>query len=131
MLDEEPGLVHRHSPDGWGVLHIGARYADPDMLELFLSRGADVNDNINHGRATPLFFSHQRNAEFLLANGADIDARSKNGFTVLHCAAKRGDIALVDLLLAHGACADLQTDGRQSAWALAVRGGHRSVADRL
>ena len=131
MLNEDPRLLHKHSPGGWTVLHIAARYADTEMLTLLVSAGADVNDNRNKERMTPLFFATEEpysNAALLLANGAEIDARGKHGFTVLHYAAKWGYAAFVEFLLAHGARSDIQTDARQTAWALAVRYGHRRVA---
>ena len=134
MLAGDPRLVRKHSPDGWTVLHIAAHYADTEMLTLLVSAGADVNDNRNKQRQTPLFFATVEpysNAALLLANGADVDARGKHGFTVLHYAAKWGYAAFVEFLLAHGARADLQTDARQTAWALAVRNGHRRVAEIL
>ena len=131
MLNEDPRLLHRHSPDGWTVLHIAARYADTEMLALLVSVGADVNDDRNKERKTPLFFAAEEpysNAALLLASGAEIDARAKHGFTVLHYAAKWGYAAFVEFLLAHGARSYIQTDARQTAWALAVRNGHRRVA---
>jgi ankyrin repeat protein len=134
MLTGDPRLLHKHSPDGWTVLHIAARYADTEMLALLIAAGADVNDNRNKQRQTPLFFATEEpysNAALLLANGAGIDARGKHGFTVLHYAAKWGYAGLVEFLLAHGARTDLQTDARQTAWALAVRSGHRRVAEIL
>jgi ankyrin repeat protein len=134
MLTGDPRLLHKHSPDGWTVLHIAARYADTEMLALLIAAGADVNDNRNKQRQTPLFFATEEpysNAALLLANGAGTDARGKHGFTVLHYAAKWGYAGLVEFLLAHGARADLQTDARQTAWALAVRSGHRRVAEIL
>jgi ankyrin repeat protein len=131
MLNEDPRLLHKHSPDGWTVLHIAARYADTEMLTLLVSAGADVNDNRNKKWKTPLFFATEEpysNAVLLLANGAEIDARARHGFTVLHFAAKWGYAAFVEFLLAHGARSDIQTDARQTAWALAVRNGHQRVA---
>ena len=135
MLAATPGLVRRQSPDRWGALHVAARTSSRAMLELLLSAGAEVNDCRNMDRFTPLVFAFVvrslANAELLLEHGADANARNKHGFTVLHYAAREGDASFVELLLAHGACRDPQTDGRHSAWALAVRHGHRDVAALL
>ena len=70
-------------------------------------------------------------AELLLANGANVNSCSKNGYTVLHLAARAGSLKLVELFLAHGASASAQTRGRQTPWAFAVIGGHREVAALL
>jgi len=133
MLNENPSLIRRHSPDGWTALHIAARYAPTETVALLISAGADVN-SLGKRRLTPLFFATEEpynNAELLLAKGADIDARGKHGFTVLHYAAKWGYAKLVAFLLAHGARLDSQTDARQTPWELAVRQGHRSAAALL
>ena len=134
MLKENPDLIRKHSPDRWAAIHIGTRYAGTEMLTLLVSAGADVNDSSNTKGLTPIFFAWKEphdNAELLLTNGADIDARGKHGFTVLHYAAMTGRLAFTQFLLAHGAHSDIQTDGRQTSWALAVRHGHRAVAALL
>ncbi len=133
MLDADPTLARKRSPDGWTALHIAARYAEPETVDLLISAGADVNCPGKRG-LTPLFFATEEpysNAELLLARGADINARGKHGFTVLHYAAKWGYAGLVEILLDHGARPDVQTDARQTPWELAVRQGHRRVAALL
>ncbi|MBY0503347.1 MAG: ankyrin repeat domain-containing protein [Bryobacteraceae bacterium] len=132
MVSKAPRLAKSHSPDRWGAIHLAVQSGSPEMVELLLSAGADVNDQRNPHALTPLFFAvDDIVAELLLTRGAEINIRSKNGFTALHCAAEKGNLNRVHFLLAHGAQPDLQTDGRQTAWALAVRRGHRAVADRL
>lgn len=134
MIDSDSALIHKNAPDGFAALHIASRYADPEMLGLFLSLGADINDSRNKSRLTPLFFAFPKpyaNAEFLLASGANIDARAKHGFTTLHYAAKSGNENWVEFLLAHGASKDVQTDARQTPWSLAVRQRHDAIARLL
>jgi ankyrin repeat protein len=131
MLEQSPHLAISHSPDRWGAIHIASRDSDTRMIELLLSFGATVDDTSNSNKLTPLYFARNENAELLLAKGADINAPSKNGFTILHYAAQRGEVPFVQFLLDHGARPDVQTDGRQTPWALAVRRGHRSVAALL
>ena len=131
MLENDPTLRHKHSPSGLGLLHIASRHAETEIVPLLLSWGADVHDNRNKQRYTPLFFASLTNAELLLAKGADINARAKHGFTVLHQAAKAGDREWTKFLIKHGARIDLQTDGRQTPWAFAVRRGHRDIAALL
>ncbi|MCC6233868.1 MAG: ankyrin repeat domain-containing protein [Verrucomicrobiales bacterium] len=131
MLDQDPLLIRKRAAEGgWTALHIGAGYADGDLLAVLMAAGADVNGRDRKG-FTPLVFATRQpysNAEILLSNGADIDARAKHGLTALHCAAAVGNEEFVRFLVARGADAHLQTDARQTAWALAVRGGHRTVA---
>ena len=42
-------------------------------------------------------------ARYLLAQGANVDARSKAKQTPLHLAAQRGDTAMINILMAHHA----------------------------
>ena len=133
MLAENHLLVRKHSDDGWSALHIAARYATTETIALLISSGADGN-MLGRGGVTPLFFATKEpydNARLLLANGANIDAFKKHGFTTLHCAAAAGNTGFVRFLIAHGANANLQTSARQTAWSLAVRYGHRSVTALL
>lgn len=83
LLAGDCGLVNAYSHDGWTPLHLAAFFGRPDI------------------------------AHIVLANGADVLARSKNEMenTPLHAAVagKRSDIAAV--LLAHGAEANSRQHG--------------------
>ena len=82
------------------------------MCRSLLARGADVNSVIGRDRMTPLLFalkgssaagSSETVAE-LLANGADIEARSRFGSFALHIAASCGaSLDTIRLLLRSGA----------------------------
>ena len=131
MLEKQPSLIRKHSPVQIGCMHIAARYADIEMLRLLIDAGGDVNDCTNPKKMTPLFYAWKEpydRAELLLATGANVNSSSKNGYTVLHLAARAGQMKLVELFLAHGANVNAQTRGRQTPWAFAVIGGHREVA---
>jgi ankyrin repeat protein len=132
MLRERPELTRSRSPGGWTALHYAARYGGGEVIEALLEAGANVNEAHPKERITPLFWAFPlANAELLLARGADVHHRGKRGFTVLHSAAAAGDTARVALLLRHGASRGVQTDARQTPWALAVRYGHREAARLL
>ena len=134
MLASRPHLIRRHSPDRFPAIHFAVRRSSPEMVSLLLAAGADPNDRTSPQRHTPIFWAGRApfaNAALLLNAGADLHARAKHGFTVLHEAAKGGQAAFVEFLLAQGADRNLQTDGRQTPWALAVRFGHHEVARLL
>jgi ankyrin repeat protein len=128
MLANNPNLLRKCSAGGIGLLPIASRSAVTELVPLLLSLGADVNDSRNKKRYTPLFFASVSNAELLLLEGAYINARAKHGFTALHYAAKKGDAEMTKFLVNHGARTDLQTEGRQTAWALAVRLRQKDIA---
>ncbi len=69
----------------------------------------------------------------LLSHGADVGQRGINDYTPLHAAAAQGDLALVDLLLQHGADpnAIARIDDMETPLEVAVRAGHDEVAGRL
>lgn len=83
LLAEDRGLVNSYSSDGWTPLHVAA------------------------------FFSQKEIAEVLLANGADVHARSRNamGNTPLHAAAAASQADVVRVLLAHGADVNARQHG--------------------
>lgn len=71
--------------------------------------------------------------ELLLSRGADVGQRGINDDTPLHLAAAQGDLAMIDLLLRHGADPNEIThiDDMETPLELAERAGHGEAADRL
>ena len=83
LLAGDRGLVNSYSSDGWTPLHVAA------------------------------FFSNKDTVEILLANGADVHARSRNalGNTPLHAAVAARNNDVVPVLLAHGADVNARQHG--------------------
>jgi ankyrin repeat protein len=134
MLNHDPELIHKQSPDRIGCLHVAVRFADYHLVSLLLARGANANDNRNPKKLTPIFMAWadpSNNANLLLQAGANVNAQSKHGFTPLHWAARSGRSEYVRWLLANGANAPAQTSGRQTAWTFAVRYKHHEIASIL
>ena len=103
--------------DGYGSLStplqsaLGAKQSA--VARLLIEAGASV-DKTDRYRRTPL---HQpvdvEIATLLLERGADVHARDKGDDMPLHCACQQGDLALVELLLAHGAQVEAEgSEGR-------------------
>jgi ankyrin repeat protein/N-acetylneuraminic acid mutarotase len=69
--------------------------------------------------------------QFLLANGADVDAKDRSGETPLHDAARGGHKAMLELLLSHKADVQASGDNWQTPLHLAARNGFRSVVEVL
>jgi ankyrin repeat protein len=71
--------------------------------------------------------------ELLLARGSDVQQRGLNDYTPLHWAAGDGDLAMVDLLLAHGADPNEITriDDMETAMEVASVAGHPKIVERL
>ncbi len=69
--------------------------------------------------------------EYLLANGACLDARDKSGQTALHMAAKVGDKEVVKWLLDHGADPAITDEQSQMSWMLALNDNHSDIVELL
>jgi ankyrin repeat protein len=86
-------------------LLFAARSGDVECVRLLLAAGAAVNDQLPNGMSALVLAAHSGNGEaagLLLEKGADPNADSI-GYTALHAAVLRSDVALVKNLLTHGA----------------------------
>jgi len=90
---------------GSTALLFAARSGDAESARLLLAAGANVNDALPDGTSALVLATHSDQravAMTLLDKGADPD-NAAVGYTALHAAVLRGDVALVKALLAHGA----------------------------
>jgi len=82
-----------------------ARVGDVASARVLLAAGADANDSLPDGTSALVLAAHSGHgdvAALLLDKGADPNA-SGTGYTALHAAVLRSDVALVKSLLAHKA----------------------------
>jgi ankyrin repeat protein len=114
---------------GYGAAIFSATKAgNRAMVELLLSRGANVNANQQDTEGnTPLHMAamngFQAVTEALLANQADVNAQTRSGNTPLLLAAERNNSKILSLLLEHGADVNAQSnDGRTALSIAAYRG---------
>ncbi len=91
-------------------LHLAVYQGLPEIVELLIARGADVNLRNELGE-TPLWFAAHSPApsadriavmQLLLEAGADLHRRCEDGSTALHLAAWRGPVETVEYLLSRG-----------------------------
>ncbi len=99
-------------------------------VRWLLERGAQPNRPARAWSALhyAAFAGHAELAETLLAAGADVNARSTNGSTVVMMAAREGHADLAQRLLAAGANPALKNDYGDDAVAWAMRQGHYGIA---
>ena len=128
LLAAEPGVLNAVSPDGFSPLGFSAFFGHLELLRELWAQGADGHAAPRNAmRVQPLHSAaaqadHEKAAELsrcLLQAGADPNAQQQAGYTPLHEAAHTGKLALIALLLAHGASRSLQNDQGQSALDLA------------
>ncbi len=101
----DPSGVYEIQAGGSTPLLFAARQGDVDSATLLLAAGADVNDTAPMGTSALVVAAHSGHgvlARLLLDKGADPNA-AEAGYTALHAAVLRGDLRLVEALVAHGA----------------------------
>ncbi|XP_042222583.1 transient receptor potential channel pyrexia-like isoform X3 [Homarus americanus] len=120
------------------------RLASIEELKILLKCGANVNDTITQG-LTPLHYAvwqrYPEAAEFLIAEGCDINARDDIGYTALHLSAEHGYIEMMEVLLKHEAHVnfnippeieeDFPTDAFDEPLRLAIKHDHFEAAKVL
>lgn len=132
-----PAQVRQRTDDGWTALHLAAHFGHADAVDVLLAAGADVNAWAeNNHRNQPLHAAVAGQGTLriviaLLAAHAGVNAADGGGYTPLHLAAFRGDLAVTDALLAPGADARPRSDDGKTALMLAEQEGHDEVARRL
>ena len=132
----EPTALGVRSPDGWPPLHLAAYFGHGDAVDALIEAGADLrafSDNDEGNTALHAALAGRRAMRIisrLLTSGADVNAPAAGGYTPLHIAAFHDDVAIVDTLLAHGAAAARNDDGK-TPLAIAEEQGQALVARRL
>ena len=117
---------------GRTALHVVSRYGGAiPIMEYLLDKGSKVNTKNTYG-ATPLFtaihtenwYAHREvpisNVRFLLANGANPNARDSVGNTPLHLATSYAETGLMRLLIDYGAKVNVPNDGNVTPMHLAA-----------
>ncbi|NXC30660.1 IKBE inhibitor, partial [Campylorhamphus procurvoides] len=121
---------HRHHQDlqlqnwqGLACLHISTLKGNIPMMSLLLESGANIDVQEGTSGKTPLHLAvecHDRKAvQFLLRNGAFVDAQMYNGCTPLHLAVGRKDAAIAAILSHSGADSLLRNMENETAQDLA------------
>jgi ankyrin repeat protein len=105
---------------------------DITALEHAVRRGANPNARDSFGDVALLDVREPAIAAALIRLGADVDARHRDDRdTLLIRAARMGDAALVKVLLAAGANAQIENARGETALREAVEGGHDEVVALL
>lgn len=106
LIEQGADVEAKDPGTGASVLHYAVMRGNPEILQLLLGRGVDVNSRTKNGTTplhTAVLYNRYEVAELLINRGADVDAKSASGATplALASAAKRREIA--ELLRSRGA----------------------------
>jgi ankyrin repeat protein len=123
-----------YDADGWTPLHLAAFHGDAEAVTLLLAQGTDPLARSRNAMANTPLHAALAGAESelvvraLLAGGASAVLAAGSGVTPLHLAAARGNRALAELLIAHGADPRAVMDDGKRPHDLAMERGHAEVA---
>lgn len=105
LLDQGANIEAKDPGSGASPLHYAVMKGRMKIIDLLLSRGADVNSRTRNG-TTPLhtaaLYARKEVAERLLEAKADVNARSQSGATALALAAAAKNWPIVEMLREHG-----------------------------
>jgi len=106
MIEQGADIEAKDPGAGASVLHYAVMRGRMPMIDLLLSRGADVNSRTRMG-TTPLhtaaLYARVEVAELLIDAGADVNAQSASGVTALAMAEAARNRPLAAMLRARGA----------------------------
>jgi len=114
-------------------LMFGAWEGKLEVMRLFLSRGADINQLNANGESAIALAAWRGNLEavkWLLENGARINAPKKK-WSALHYAVFAGHTGVADFLIEQGADINAQSTNGSSVLMMAVYEGHKDLARKL
>jgi ankyrin repeat protein len=91
--------VNLKTTEGWYPLHTAAYYGPPEMIDLLVSKGANVNAPGDYDGWTPLHMASQQDdpavVKALLKDGADKTIKSSGGKTAAEMATDPAIAALL------------------------------------
>lgn len=117
---------------GTGLM-IGAWEGKPDLMRLFVERGADINKLNANGESAIALAAWRGNLDavkWLLERGAKINAPRRQ-WSALHYAVFAGHAEMAEFLLAQGADINAQSTNGSSVLMMAVYEGHQQLARQL
>ena len=113
ILEQWPGIIDIRSLHKSTPLHFAASRGLPEITQLLIERGADINAKDVYER-TPLHRAVEYNkteiVRILIERGAKVDDENIHKRTCLHSAAETGNMEILEILVDYGADLDAQDE---------------------
>jgi len=106
LIEQGADLEAKDPGTGASVLHYAVMRGNPEILQLLLGRGVDINSRTKSGTTplhTAVLYNRYEVAELLINRGADVDAKSASGATPLALASAAKNRVIAELLRSRGA----------------------------
>ncbi|RUU78611.1 ankyrin repeat domain-containing protein, partial [Mesorhizobium sp. M7A.T.Ca.TU.009.01.1.2] len=104
---------------GFTPLHAAAFSGSLPVAKLLLEQGAVLEDSANKSGVTPLVIAGEENhvelAEFLIAQGADVNHAEGHGYMPITRAFWKGNTDIIKLFKRHGATCQANVLGEANA----------------
>jgi ankyrin repeat protein len=133
LLALNPELANAHDDGLATPLHVAAAEGFDELVLLLLARGARTDEKDWCGCTAlhqAVLHDKRRTAGILLSKGANVNAFANQERTPLFYAACKGNVAVVELLLCHGADVHAESLG-ETPLKVAVKRNHTAVAEML
>ncbi|HEX3897423.1 MAG TPA: quinoprotein dehydrogenase-associated putative ABC transporter substrate-binding protein [Rudaea sp.] len=121
--------------NGLTALGVAAQNAKAKALEALVAAGADVNRSIGKAGYTPLMLasiaSSEDIASFLIAHGADVNAKNAGGVTALMVVAANNTTRIGSLLLKSGADPTVKSEDGRTAKTIAEANNSQAMLQLL
>lgn len=118
LLSKGANVMARNS-GGFTALHAAAFSGSLPIARLLLEQGAVLEDSANKSGVTPLVVAGEENhvelAEFLIAQGADVNRAEAHGYWPTTRAFWKGNTDIIKLFKRHGATCQAKVLGEANA----------------
>lgn len=135
LLSSKKIKINKTGLGGWTALIEAIRYGRQDIIDMLLTKGADIHVPCDSGSTALFYAACNRRLDVvkrLVSLGADVNAMDNERQTTLMRLSKGpGNIDCVDYLLKVGANPNLQDDSGSTALLYAVSNGQWETFNRL
>ncbi len=133
MLASDPALATSTDQYKFQPIHLLDMYFEPEILDLLLANGADINAKNDEGVTILHIITDPDAVDVLIRKGAQIETRDKDGRTplVMQAGEQQNGPDVVGALLAHGADPNAKDNEGETALSLARQTGDQDLIDLL